>query len=144
MARKKKDTTKSLFDVWLRRKMEGFQPTALTAKQVAKAVGVTEGTVSRWLKEGRKPERKQIVPLSRLFRVSPTVILKVTDPDEFTQTLKDIEGRQPDEIDVLAQVPELRAFMVNLANMTPEKRAAIVMLVPEEDKGSTGSPPPRE
>lgn len=129
---KKKNTKKSLFDVWLRRKMAG---SGLNAAQVAKGVKVDEGTVSRWLKEGRIPERTQVAALSVLFSVSPDEILKVTDPDEFTQTLKSIEGRQPDDIDVLAQVPELRGFMEDLANATPELRAAIVMLVPKMEKG---------
>lgn len=136
MARKKKTTTKVLFDVWLRRKMAGFTPKALTPVEVAKAVDVSEGTVSRWLNEGRIPERKQVAALSILFGVSPSDILKVTDPDEFKVTLKKIEGRQPDEIDVLAQVPELRALMGDLARLSPEKRAAIVMLARDSETKS--------
>lgn len=130
MSRKKKEV-RGVFDVWLRRKMADFKPEPLTPAQVAKAVDVTEGTVSRWLNEGRKPERKQVAALSVLFGVTPAVILKTTDPEEFTQTLKLVEARQPDEIDVLAQVPELRELMRDIANMSPERRAAIVMLARE-------------
>lgn len=128
MPQKQGKRNKAVFDVWLRRKMAEF---SFTPAQVAKSVDVSEGTVSRWLNEGRKPERKQVAALSILFGVSPADILKVTDPEEFVQTVKAIEGRQPDEIDVLAQVPELRGLMKDLAEMTPERRAAIVMLARE-------------
>lgn len=131
--RKKPKTTMPLFDVWLRRKMGDAQ---LSQAQVAKAVDVNEGTVSRWLNEGYLPERKQVASLSILFHVSPVDILRVTDPQEFTQTVKEIEGRQPDEIDVLAQEPEIRKLMGDLARLTPEKRAALVMLARDPDRGS--------
>jgi len=133
MPRKKKLTTKVLFDVWLRRKMGDA---GLSPAQVAKAVHVAEGTVSRWLHEGRIPERKQVAALSVMFNVSPSTILRVTDPAEFKAALTLVEARQPDEIDVLAQVPELRELMGDLAKLSPEKRAAIVMLARDSETRS--------
>ena len=133
---RKKGTTKALFDVWLRRKMTNFKLGPLTPAQLAKEIDVSEGTVSRWLNEGRKPERQQVASLCIFFQVSPVDILKVTDPEEFKQTLKVVGERQPDEIDVLAQVPEIRELMGDLARLSPEKRAAIVMLARDSEKGS--------
>src|SRR5262249_55877342 len=134
---RKKTTTKALFDVWLRKKMA---TTGMTPAQVAAGAKVEEGTVSRWLNEGRLPERKQVAALSVLFGVSPADIFMATDPDEFVKTLKMVEERQPDEIDVLAQIPEIRQLMGDLARLTPKKRAALVMLAQESERGSeTGS-----
>lgn len=134
MPRKKKVAPKVLFDVWLRRKMGSFTPEPLTPAQVAKAVSVNEGTVSRWLNEGRIPERKQVAALSVLFRVSPADILKVTDPAEFVETVKKVEARQPDEMDVLAQVPEVRALMEEFAKLSPKRRAALMMLAQDSER----------
>jgi transcriptional regulator with XRE-family HTH domain len=132
MPRKRaKDAPKPLFDVWLRRKLAR---TGLLPSDVAARVGIDEGTVSRWLNEGRMPERRQVAALSVALDVSPADILQVTDPAEFTATVKQIEGRQPDEIDVLAQEPELREFLEDLRRLSPKRRAAILMLARDPDR----------
>jgi hypothetical protein len=126
-----------MFDTWLQewmathRKPDGKKWEAV---DIAKALDLREGTVSRWLNGKRKPSRTQVARLSVFCQVSPMTILRITDPEEFAGTVQEAlhqhnEAEIADDIsEVLAQVPELRKYLGNLARMTPEKRAAIMML----------------
>jgi transcriptional regulator with XRE-family HTH domain len=119
-----------MFDLWLRRRMAGA---GVDNKALAKALKVEPATVGRWLSEGRKPSRKILLRLAKFFKVSPATILKLTDPDEFFDLATD-EGRQEELNNLLADVPEMREVAEKLRRLSPERRAAWLMLLNGDDK----------
>lgn len=124
-----------MLDVWLKRRMASH---GYKAKYVADQVGVDEGTVSRWVKGDTKPERIQVIRLSRLFRVSPATILKLTDPNELAAKTAEAE-QLGTEADVLITVPEVREFVTLFLRLSPSRRAAILLLMAQEgDQESQG------
>lgn len=114
-----------MFDRWLARHMEDRN---VTDVQVGEAVGVDATTVSRWRRGLKLPDRPFIIPLARLFRVSPLTILRLTDPDELADLARD-PARQQELTDLLADAPEMSEILARLARMTPEKRAAWLLLL---------------
>ena len=71
------DVKKIIYD---RRKALG-----LTLKDVAKACGVSEGTVSRWESgDIDQMKRSRIVILARVLQVSPLAIMGMEEPEEIT------------------------------------------------------------
>lgn len=114
-----------MFDVWLKRKMAARK---VTAAQLADAIDVTEGTVSRWLNEERKPERVHMIRLALFFRVSMASIARNTDPDEFAkaqQLVKENDG----VVDELCREPEIRAFLRQFHRLPSDQKAAIMVLM---------------
>lgn len=112
-----------MFDAWLQDMMDRR---GVAAHEVAEACEVKESTVSRWLAGISRPERRQVGRLAQFLKVNPDVIMRMTDPDILRETIEDID--QHDLSAVLIQVPELRAFMTQLAGMKPERRAALIVI----------------
>jgi transcriptional regulator with XRE-family HTH domain len=49
----------------------------LSARDVARRLGVSHTTVNRWLKGVDAPQSKHIIPLSNIFLVNPVVFLSL-------------------------------------------------------------------
>ena len=79
---------------------------SLTQKQIADYVGVTEATVSRWESgEIDNMRRDKIANLARVLKVSPLLIMGLTEEETPTDSKKII--RDTDEIKLLDGYREL-------------------------------------
>ena len=112
------------FNDWLAGKK---RERGLSNKAIAEAVGVTSSTVGRWLKGERVPGRAQVGGLALLFQVSPVTILRMIDKKALDEEVSQVE-RQQSLAELLAYVPELGDFVELMWRMTPERRAAIILL----------------
>jgi transcriptional regulator with XRE-family HTH domain len=114
-----------MFNTWLQGKMKvrGWED-----KDAAKALEVDVSTIGRWLKGASLPERKQVARICDVFKVSPVMILRWTDPEILLQETKEAE-RQNNRAAILAQIPEVADAVDALQRMTPERRAAMLMLL---------------
>ncbi len=122
----------SLFEVWLNRRIAEHD---YTNESVAAGVGVNASTVQRWRKGEMLPDRRQVSTLAKFFKVSPVTILKLTDPDVLFNLETDA-GRQEELLSLLADVPEIRAFVDNLRRLSPDRRAAWLLIL--QDKHLSG------
>ena len=111
------------FDDWLKAKKENL---GLTNADIAHELRVAESTVGKWVNGTSLPERAQVIGLSRLFRVSPTTILRMTDNGALLDEVRNGESQELAQL--LASVPELQQFYALLAALPPEKRAALILL----------------
>lgn len=114
-----------MFDRWLTRHM---LDAGLTDVLVAETVGADATTVSRWRRGIKLPDRQFIIPLAKLFQVSPLTILQLTDPDDLAAMMND-PARQQEAAELLLAVPEMGEVAARLAKLTPEKRAAWLLLL---------------
>ena len=114
-----------MLDRWLARHMDDAH---LNDSEVAAAIGSDATTVSRWRRGIKLPERQFIIALARLFKVSPLTILQMTDPNEVEALARD-PARQQELVDLLADLPEMGEIAARLAKMTPEKRAAWLLVL---------------
>jgi transcriptional regulator with XRE-family HTH domain len=119
----------AMFNLWLRRRMAAR---GVDSRALAKMLNVEPATVGRWLHEGRLPDRKNVLRLARYFGVAAATILKLTDPEEFFDLATD-EGRQEELTNLLADVPEMREVADKLKRLSPERRAAWLMLLNGEE-----------
>lgn len=115
----------SVFEVWLNRRMAEH---GYTNEGVAEGIGVHASTVQRWRRGEMLPDRRQVSTLAKFFRVSPVTILKLTDPDVLFEIETDA-GRQEELLSLLAAVPEIKDFVENLRRLSPEKRAAWLLIL---------------
>lgn len=114
-----------MFNNWFEGKM---RDRGWADKDAARALEVDVSTVGRWLKGSALPERKQIARICKEFGVSPVTILRLTDPDVLIdETLK--AERQDSRAAILAQIPDVAEAVDALQKMTPERRAAMLMLL---------------
>jgi len=95
---------------------------------VGRAVGVSRSTAARWTRGESLPERSHVVKLSKLFNVSPAVILRMTDNEALEEEIAN-GGSQEELASLLAHVPELGDFVRGIWKLPPEKRAALILLV---------------
>jgi transcriptional regulator with XRE-family HTH domain len=114
-----------MFNTWLEGKMRDL---VWTDKDAAKALDVDVSTIGRWLKGTRMPERKQVARICDVFKVSPVMILRWTDPEILLKETQEAE-RQNNRADILAQIPAVAEAVDALQRMTPERRAAMLMLL---------------
>lgn len=119
-----------MFNNWLDGKM---REKGWADKDAAKALEVDVSTIGRWLKGERLPERKQVARICNVFKVSPVMILRWTDPDVLLAETEE-QQRQDITMDALAHIPDVAEAIAALSRMTPEKRAAMLLLL----KGSEG------
>ncbi len=99
-----------------------------TKEATAAALEVDVSTIGRWLKGVSLPERRQVAKICDVFQVSPVMILRWTDPEILlAETAK--EARQNNRADILAQIPDVQEAVDALQRMTPERRAAMLMLL---------------
>jgi len=114
-----------MFDNWLAGKM---RVRGWADKDAAKALEVDVSTIGRWLKGASLPERRQVAKLCDVFKVSPITILRMTDPDVLlAETEKAV--RQDSRAAILAQIPDVADAVDALVRMSPERRAAMLMLL---------------
>lgn len=114
-----------MFNNWLEGKMKdrGWED-----KDAAKALDVDVSTIGRWVKGASLPERKQVAKICDVFQVSPVMILRWTDPDILLTETKKAE-RQDNRVAILAQIPDVADAVDALQRMTPERRAAMLILL---------------
>lgn len=98
----------------------------MTLKQVADAVGVSEGTVSRWESgDIDNMRRDRIAALSKVLRLDPLIIMgmeaveKSQQPDYYT------DSATADLAQHMATNPELRALFDVQRDMDPEDLKAL-------------------
>lgn len=98
----------------------------MTLKQVADAVGVSEGTVSRWESgDIDNMRRDRIAALSKVLRLDPLIIMgmeaveKSQQPDYYT------DEATADLAQSMATNPELRALFDVQRDMDPEDLKAL-------------------
>jgi len=114
-----------MFDNWLAGKM---RVRGWADKDAAQALEVDVSTIGRWLKGASLPERRQVAKLCDVFKVSPITILRMTDPDVLlAETEK--AARQDSRAAILAQIPDVADAVDALVRMSPERRAAMLMLL---------------
>ena len=121
------------FNDWLASKKKEFK---LSNRKIAEACEVSESAVGRWLRGERLPERKQVALLSKLFKVSPSRILWMTDKEALEEEIEN--GMSQQEIaSLLAHVPEAEEFYRILTRLSVEKRAALIVIARglQEGKG---------
>lgn len=112
------------FNDWLAGKKAEFK---LSNKKIAQACEVTDSAVGRWLRGERLPERRQVALLAKLFRVSPTRILWMTDREALQDEIENGMSQQ-DIMSLLAHVPEAEEFYRILTGLSVEKRAALIVI----------------
>ncbi len=114
-----------MFDAWLDGKMRAR---GWADKDAAKALEVDVSTIGRWLNGASLPERRQVAKLCDVFKVSPVTILRLTDPDVLlAETEK--AARQDNRAMILAQIPDVSEAVDALLRMSPEARAAMLLLL---------------
>lgn len=115
------------FDLWLRRRMAEHEGTGINARDLGKAIGANEATVGRWIDGDKQPSRRYVLKLAQFFRVSPATILRQTDPEEFAALARDLVAQEAEmnEID--------REVAAALQKLSPERRAAFLLLLREDD-----------
>ncbi len=114
-----------MFNTWLDAKMKdrGWED-----KDAAKALEVDVSTIGRWLKGSSLPERKQVARICHVFSVSPVMILRWTDPEILLKETKKA-ARQNNRADILAQIPDVADAVDALMRMSPEQRAAMLLVL---------------
>ena len=109
-----------MFDRWLLRAMRRRN---VDRQTLAKELEVEPTTVARWIDEGRKPQREQVLKLAKYFRVSVETIMRQTDPDLFYDW--DAPGAEQQALeDLYMDVPEMQDVARRLRGMTPKARRA--------------------
>ena len=95
----------------------------LTMKQVAEAVGVSEGTVSRWESgEISNMKRSRIAALAKVLKIKPSDIIGVTsDVHETASEETIVKGRVLSEAD--------KEFFEYYANMTETDKQWLLGLI---------------
>lgn len=115
------------FDVWLQRRMAEHEGTGINARDLGKAIGANEAIVGRWVDGDKQPSRKYVLKLAKFFRVSPSTILRQTDPDDFAALSHDLVAQE-------VEMNELdREVAARLQNLDPERRAAFLLLLREDN-----------
>ena len=111
------------FRDWLLVKMKEHK---LSRKEIAEACKVDVSAVGRWVRGERLPERAHVARLSKLLKVSPAVIMLMTDKDDLEEEIENVRDQSTAEL--IAYVPELADFVQLLRRMPPEERAALILL----------------
>jgi transcriptional regulator with XRE-family HTH domain len=112
------------FNDWLAGKKKDRK---LSNRMIANACEVSESAVGRWLRGERLPERRQVALLSKLFQVSPTRILWMTDREALEDEIENTMSQQ-DIASLLAHVPEAEEFYRIVTGLSVEKRAALIVI----------------
>lgn len=112
------------FNDWLAGKKKDRK---FSNRMIASACEVSESAVGRWLRGERLPERRQVALLSKLFQVSPTRILWMTDREALEDEVENTMSQQ-DIASLLAHVPEAEEFYRIVTGLSVEKRAALIVI----------------
>lgn len=124
-----------MFDRWLNRAMRRKR---VDRQTLARDIEVEPTTVARWLDEGRKPQREQVLKLAKYFGVTLETITRQTDPELFYDW--DAPGVEQQALeDLFTDVPEMQDVARRLRAMTPKARRAWLTLLLGED-GESGEP----
>lgn len=98
----------------------------LTMKQIADAVGVSEGTVSRWESgDIDNMRRDKIAALSKVLSLDPLVIMGLQGHEEHRQQEYYIDPSTAEMAQSMSCNPELRALYDIQRNMDPEDLKAM-------------------
>ena len=112
------------FNDWLAGKKAEMK---LSNKRIAEACEVSPSAVGRWLRGERLPERRQVALLAKLFHVSPSRILWMTDREALQDEINNNMSQQ-ELVSLLTHVPEAEEFYRILTGLSVEKRAALILI----------------
>lgn len=122
----------TVFATWLQGAMDakGMDP-----RRLARALGVSEGTVHNWLHEGATPSLKNIVEMSRLFGVATETVLDIAGYDVVLSGTP--EERERRRAEILARLPRFAEIAEKVAKLPLAKQDAylsvIEKMLPDED-----------
>lgn len=106
----------------------------LTQLDVAKAVGVSEATISRW-ESGQidNMKRNRIAALAKVLRISPNVIMEWKEEDDFKSFGSLLDTQDEDLIDfikiVLNSTSEDRELLYDVNNLSDEQKSKLKKLI---------------
>jgi transcriptional regulator with XRE-family HTH domain len=112
------------FNDWLNGKKHEL---GLRNQDIAAACEVSISAVNRWLRGERLPERRQVALLSKLFRVSPATIIRMTDKEALLEEIANSTSQQ-ELASLLAHVPEIEEFYRIITGLPVEERAALIVI----------------
>ncbi len=106
----------------IRELRENYGAKGASQEEVAKAVGTTANTVSRWESATYKPSVRDLYKLSRFFGVSIAVFIPEMEDTQLQALMSATGDLRPDELEELIEYARFRKARRKLKNVGKRKK----------------------
>ena len=111
----------------------------ITAKQLSKDTGISEGNISDWKSGRSKPSMEKVAILADYFHVSTDLLLGIKSGEQVDEKLRMIvvDDEMNELVEALQSVPELRQILMRIKGFNADTLRKLDQIAQAFDEGQS-------